>query len=236
VEAIAASFGLGGADGVPELAPRYNIAPTQPVAAVRALPNEPEAGRSAPKRVLEMRRWGLVPHWAKAISGPTLFNARAESLPDRPAFRASFRRHRCLIPADGFYEWRAASGRRLPFHIRRADRAPFAMAGLHACWCPADGEPVDSCTIVTTRANALLAPLHDRMPVILPPEAWAAWLDPDSEGTVSILELLKPVEAVGWVAYAVDPQVNRARHDDPANIEPLFDEERSSPVRGHEGP
>ena len=223
-ETVVACFGLDDAADVPELAPRYNIAPTQAVAAVRALPGQADDPGAEPKRVLEMRRWGLVPPWAKAIAGPALFNARSETLPDRPAFRSAYRRQRCLIPADGFYEWRTVSGRRLPFHIRRVDRRPFAMAGLHACWRPATGDPIESCTIVTTRANALLAPLHDRMPVILSPEAWRAWLDPRTEDTASLSELLRPAEASGWVAYAVDPRVNRARHDVPANVEPLFDE------------
>ncbi|HKJ25003.1 MAG TPA: SOS response-associated peptidase, partial [Myxococcota bacterium] len=121
-------------------------------------------------------------------------------------------------------EWRAVSGRRQPFHQRRADRAPFAMAGLYDCWRPAEGEPVASCTIVTTEANALLAPLHDRMPVILEPEAWDAWLDPESRDTDALSALLRPAPVEGWVSYAVDTRMNRARHDEASNVEPIFDE------------
>jgi putative SOS response-associated peptidase YedK len=224
-ETIADVFGLADPEEVPELAPRYNIAPTEPVLTVRAR----REGAGAARRVAETRRWGLVPHFAKEIAGPPLFNARAETLARRPAFRDAFRRHRCLVPADGFYEWQAVSGRRQPFHQRRADGAPFAMAGLYACWRPEEGEPVTSCTIVTTAANALLAPVHDRMPVILDPADWDAWLDPDARDPDALAALLRPAPEAGWVSYAVDPRVNRARHDEPTNVEPLFDEPRPAP-------
>jgi len=236
-ETIAEDFGLAAPEDVPELAPRYNIAPTEPVAAIRAVAAgaEGEAG-APPRRVLERRRWGLVPHWAKEVGGPPLFNARAETLAQRPAFRDAFRRHRCLIPADGFFEWRAVSGRRQPFHLRRADGAPFAMAGLYAHWRPEAGDPVDSCTIVTTAANRLVATLHDRMPVILPPDAWEAWLDPASRDVKALAALLRPADDAGWVAYPVDPRVNRARNDDPSNVEPLFDEDAAAAPRPPGGP
>jgi len=221
-ETIAGEFGLSDTEEVPELAPRYNIAPTEPVAAVRVASTE--GGEGPPGRLLETRRWGLVPHWAKKLEGPPWFNARAEGLTERPAFRDAFRRHRCLIPADGFYEWQAVSGRRQPFYQRRRDGAPFAMAGLYATWRPEEGEPVASCTIVTTAANPLLAPLHDRMPAILSPEDWEAWLDPDSRDTDALTALLGPADDAGWVSYAVDTQVNRAKNDDASNVEPLFDE------------
>jgi putative SOS response-associated peptidase YedK len=235
-ETIAETFELADPGEIPELAPRYNIAPTEPVAAVRVA----RGGDGRPgRRVLELRRWGLVPHFAEKMAGPPLFNARAETVARRPAFRDAFRRHRCLIPADGFYEWRAVSGRRQPFHLRREDRRPFALAGLYARWHPpaddarGDGdtgreprevEPLDSCTIVTTEANALLAPIHDRMPVILPREAWEAWLDPDARDLAALEALLRPADPDGWVSYPVDPAMNRARHDEPSNVEPLFDE------------
>lgn len=214
-------FGGGDCEDVPELAPRYNIAPTEPVAVIRA-------GRGA--RVLETRRWGLVPHWAKQATGPPMFNARSETLAEKPAFRDAFRQRRCLVPADGFYEWFSVSGRRQPFHFRRKDGAPFAMAGLYADWQPPTGEtllagpPVASCTIVTTRANALLAPIHDRMPVLLPPEAIEDWLDPEPREAGSLARWFEPASEEGWLSYPVDPRVNRARNDDPANVEPLFDE------------
>jgi len=214
-ETIASSFGLADPEEVPELAPRYNIAPTEPVATIRA---------GSAGRVLELRRWGLVPHWAKDAGGPPLFNARAETLERKPAFRDAFRRHRCLVPADGFYEWTDASTRRQPFYFRRADRAPFAMAGLYASCRPAQGEALESCTLVTTEANDLLAPIHDRMPVILPPEAFDPWLDPDLRDVEALARWLRPAPGEGWLSYPVDPSVNQARHDEPRNVEPLFDE------------
>ena len=208
-----------GSDEVPELAPRYNIAPTQSVAVIRETARPGGTGRR-----LEIRRWGLVPHFARRLSGPPLFNARAETLAQKPAFRDAYRRRRCLIPADGFFEWRSVSGRRQPFHIRRQDGAPFGMAGLWETWRPAAGEGIDSCTIVTTRANALVAPLHDRMPVILPNEAFAPWLDPAPQSPDALAHWLEPAPDEGWIAYPVDPQVNHARHDAPSNVEPIFDE------------
>ena len=210
-EVVAKDFAL---DDVPELAPRYNIAPTEPVAAIRVC---------SARRVFEHRRWGLVPAWARDAGGPPLFNARAETLARKPAFRDAFRLRRCLVPADGFYEWRAVSGRRQPFHLRRADGAPFAMAGLYERWRPAGGEALESCTVITTAANALLAPLHDRMPVVLPAEAWEAWLDPTGRDVEALSPWLRPAPEAGWLAYPVDPRVNQARHDEPGNVEPLFD-------------
>jgi putative SOS response-associated peptidase YedK len=223
-ETIAGFFGLADVGEVPELAPRYNIAPTQTVLAARAV----ERASGGPQRVIEKRRWGLVPHFAKEIAGPPLFNARAETLAERPAFRVAFRRHRCLVAADGFYEWQKVSGRRQPFYQRREDGAPFAMAGLYATWEPEEGDPVASCTIVTTEPNRLLAPLHDRMPVILPPEHWDAWLDPDGHDVAALGALLVPADDAGWVSYAVDTRVNRSTHDEPGNVEPLFDDVASA--------
>lgn len=207
------------AHAVPELTPRYNIAPTQPVAVVRAA----ERGGSRLRR-LETRRWGLVPHFARALAGPPLFNARAETLGEKPAFRDAYRRRRCIVPADGFFEWQKVAERRQPFLIRRQDGAPFAMAGLWDRWASPRGETIDSCTIVTTRANALLAPLHDRMPVVLPDAALEAWLDPTPQPPDALSHWLAPAPETGWLKYPVDPLVNRASHDAPGNVEPVFDE------------
>jgi len=221
-QTIAAVFGLADPeDGeeIPELAPRYNIAPTETVVTIRARAD----GAGTLRRMLEPRRWGLVPHFAREIAGPPLFNARAETLSHRPAFRDGFRRRRCLVPADGFYEWRAVSGRRQPFHQRRVDGAPFAMAGLYDDWRSGTDEPVASCTVITTKANALLAPLHERMPVILAASDWDAWLDPERYDMDALSALLRPAPEEGWVSYAVDTAVNRAKHDAPSNVEPLFD-------------
>src|SRR5882672_2394398 len=195
------------------LAPRYNIAPTDPVLTVRA------AGEGREPR---MMRWGLVPWFAKEIGAQLLMiNARIESLADKPAFRDSLRARRCLIPADGFFEWQSASGprrQRLPHFIGRGDGEPFAMAGLFAEWRP-KGQLLEeillSCAIVTTAANAAVANLHDRMPVILPREAEGRWLDPTLDGdTETLLSLLAPVPAAELLVYPVSRRVNSVKNDD----------------------
>lgn len=201
----------------PNLMPRYNVAPTQEVPVVRQRRNPPG------ERTLQMLRWGLIPAWAEDTKkGASLINARAESVAEKPSFRAAFRRRRCLVPADGFYEWRADGKLKQPYLIQRRDRATFAFAGLWERWTPKEkGEGpdfIDSFTIVTTEANALLRPLHERMPVILPPEHYAGWLDPDAEPD-RLLALLKPAPEE-WLSYAtVGAQVNMARADGPGLVE-----------------
>src|SRR5262245_35107324 len=154
--------------GGPELPLRYNIAPTQPVPVVRA------AGDG---RALALARWGLIPRWATDPAiGNRLINARSETVAEKPSFRDAFRKRRCLIPATGFYEWAKTAGGKQPYHFRLLDGRPFAFAGLWERW-DRGGEPVESCTILTTAANAVVRPVHERMPVILPAEAFAAWLD-----------------------------------------------------------
>ena len=195
----------------PNLAPRYNIAPTQPVPIVRLRAD----GRG---RELALVRWGLVPPWAKdAAIGSRMINARAEGITEKPAFRGAFRKRRCLVPADGFYEWRkVAGGGKRPVLIRRRDGAPFAFAGLWERWRGPEG-PLDTCTIVTTDANALLAPIHDRMPVILDPADHERWLDPSRPGAE---ELLRPCPDDRLEAVPVSTRVNSPRNDDPSLLEP----------------
>jgi putative SOS response-associated peptidase YedK len=203
--------------------PRYNIAPTQEILAIRT---DPQNGRRLPA----MLRWGLVPSWAKELaSGPPMINARGETLAEKPAFRTAFRSRRCLIPADGFYEWRkppdGGRGKKQPFYIHRPDHAPFAFAGLWETWKakPAADEPalvIESCTIVTTAANNTLNELHDRMPVILAPGDYAAWLDPTRQDTAGLQNLLAPCGEHELVAEPVGTHVNRATNDDPRCIEP----------------
>jgi putative SOS response-associated peptidase YedK len=216
----------------PNLAPRYNIAPTQSVASVRRAPppgaaGEPEIepARGAHRQHLVLLRWGLIPHWAKDASiGSRMINARAETLAEKPSFRAAFHKRRCLIVADGFYEWQKQDkGPKQPYRIARRDGGPFAFAGLWERWRdPAAGSLVESCTIVTTEANALLRPIHDRMPVILPPPAFAAWLDPET-GPDATLALLRPYGGDDLVAYRISLRVNSVAHDDDAIITPLDD-------------
>jgi putative SOS response-associated peptidase YedK len=145
--------------------------------------------------------------------GARLINARSETAAEKPAFRAAFKRRRCLIPADGFYEWRAMEGRKQPYLIHMRDRAPFAIAGLWERWEAPDGSPLESCTLLTTEANARVARLHDRMPVILAPEDWALWLDPEVESAPLLQPLMRPFDADAMDAFPVSTQVNAVRND-----------------------
>jgi len=212
----------------PNLKPRYNIAPTQEVAAVRAAPpagpdKRGEAGRSGSQRHLVLLRWGLIPSWAKDPAiGARMINARAETLAEKPAFRSAFRRRRCLVPADGFYEWqKRETGPKQPYRIARPDGGPFAFAGLWESWRdPAEDRAVESCTIVTTAANAVLSPIHHRMPVILAPESYDLWLDPEAEPG-RLQGLLADDPGMDLVAIAISTRVNKVVNDDPEVIAPL---------------
>src|SRR5246127_4117919 len=160
------AFGYG---EQPNFPPRYNVAPTQPIPVVRLIDG---------RRSFALLRWGLIPAWVKDLKGfSLLINARAESVLDKPAFRNAMRRRRCLIPADGFYEWRETGGRKQAFFVRRRDGSPFAFAGLCETWTGPNGEELDTAAIVTTTANRSLSVIHDRMPVILPDQAFDLWLD-----------------------------------------------------------
>ncbi len=199
-----------------ELAARYNIAPTQAVPIVRAT----EGGG----RELAFVSWGLVPHWAKEKAiGNRLINARAESLAEKPAFRSSFKHRRCLIPADGFYEWKPEGGGKQPWLLRLRGGEPFAFAGLWSRWQDpaAGGEPFESCAIVTTTPNELAATVHDRMPAILPKERHALWLDPQAYDPVALAALLAPIPADAMEAFPVSKRVNSPANEDPRCIEPL---------------
>jgi putative SOS response-associated peptidase YedK len=199
----------------PELEPRYNIAPTQPVAVLRA-------PVGAQVREIELLRWGLIPSWAKDPAiGNRMINARSETAEEKPSFRSAMRRRRCLIPADGFYEWKKTGGRKQPFYIRMADQSPFAMAGLWEQWQSPDGTVIESCTILTTLPNELLRPIHDRMPVILPPRAFELWLEPDVSDASHLKPLLCPFTAAEMSAYPIGTQVNSPSNDTPACIKPL---------------
>jgi putative SOS response-associated peptidase YedK len=196
----------------PELSPRYNIAPTQNVAVIR------QDGKS---RELSLMRWGLVPSWSKdPKAGPPLINARAETVATKPSFRTAFKRRRCLIPADGFYEWQKQvdSKTKIPHYIRMAKDRPFAFAGLWDHWRHGEGEPLESCTIVTTEANELMRPLHDRMPVILPEENYAQWLDPKNEDLRALESLLRPYPPGEMTAFPISTLVNSPRNERPECI------------------
>jgi len=196
--------------------PRYNIAPTQPVAVVRHSPKSLEAPRE-----LVMLRWGLTPSWATDPKiGNRLINARSETVADKPAFRAAFRRRRCLVAADGFYEWRRAGATKQPYFIHRADDRPFAFAGLWERWEGPDHTVLETCALITTEANELMAPIHDRMPVILSPDDYALWLDPAIEDPKRLQPLLRPCPSEALVAYPVGAHVNNPRNDDARCIAP----------------
>ncbi|ODA29246.1 SOS response-associated peptidase [Planctopirus hydrillae] len=198
--------------------PRYNIAPTQLVAAVRL-------SADASSRELEMLRWGLVPSWAKEIpKGRPMINARADTVAEKPTFRAAFKRRRCLILADGFYEWHQDGEIKEPYYIRMRDERPFAMAGLWENWDKGP-QPLESATIITTGPNELMAKFHHRMPVILDPDLANVWLDPGIEEPEELLPLLKPYPEEQMEAYVVSSRVNRVKDDSPQCIEPWKDSE-----------
>ena len=208
---VAEHFGLA---EIPELSPRYNIAPTQAVAVVRGT-----GADRAP--VFELRRWGLIPSWAKDPGiGSRMINARIETAAEKPAFRAAFRRRRCLVPADGFYEWKAHPKRRRPHHVRLADGELFGLAGLFEAWKSPEGESIESCTLLTTAANAALRPLHHRMPILIDPERYAEWLDPELQDPGIIRSLTHPGLSDRLHFHPVGFQVNNPRNDDPICIEP----------------
>ncbi len=207
---IAAEFGIA---TVPALSPRYNISPSQPVATILAR-------ESGAQRILKMMRWGLIPSWAKDASiGNKLINARSETVSQKPAFRQAFRHRRCLIAADGFYEWARSGKQRQPFYFQRAERQPFGLAGLWETWQSPTGDQIESCTILTTSANALMAPIHQRMPVILAPEAYEEWLRAPAERAQDLAGTLAPCPEDWLDVYPVDPMVNRPDCDTPACIE-----------------
>ncbi len=214
-EAVVRLFGV--ADGVPAIEPRYNIAPATYVPAVRVPPDEPATRR------LAMLYWGLVPSWAKDRSmGARMNNARAETLSEKPSFRNAYRKRRCLVLADGYYEWQRSAASKQPYYIQLASFEPFAMAGLWEAWRdPANGDTLESCTLVTTTPVPSIAHIHDRMPVILPTGAYDEWLDPANPDVERLDRLLRPDAALQVTARPVSRLVNNARNQGPGLIEPV---------------
>lgn len=200
----------------PNLPPRYNAAPTQDVPIVRR--RKEGAGRE-----LALVRWGLIPWWAKDPAiGTRLLNARAETVATKPAFRDAFRARRCLVPANGFYEWEKRGRSKQPWLIRLKGGGLLAFAGLWEVWRDPKGEKIHSCTIVTSEPNAVAGRFHDRMPVILDPGAYQRWLDPADPDP---LELLRPCPDDWLEAYPVSPRVNSPQNDDPELVEPLAEQQ-----------
>jgi putative SOS response-associated peptidase YedK len=204
------------ANAVPNAPPRYNAAPTDTLAVVRYNPK-------TRARSLDLLRWGLVPLWAKDISfGVRCINARAESLARTLAFRDAFERRRCLVPADAFYEWQKSGGKTQPFAIAPAEDGPFAFAGLWERWRdPKDGSILRSFTIVTGEPNALLEPIHDRMPIILAKSAWRLWLGEEEASPPELFALLRPPSAELMRAYPIGPAVGSVKNDNPSLLDPI---------------
>ncbi|HLU08779.1 MAG TPA: SOS response-associated peptidase [Oceanobacillus sp.] len=208
--AIQQEFNLA---SLPDLTPRYNIAPTQGVAVItNEKPDE-----------LTFHRWGLIPSWAKEPEiGNKMINARSEGVEDKPAFRAAFKRRRCIIPASGFYEWKKLDAKqKAPMYIHLKDQEVFGLAGLWEIWYDPDGGEWRTATILTTDANEFMRPIHDRMPVILPRESYAAWLQPGEVPAAQLKPLLKPYDPNAMTAYEVSKLVNRPGADVPECIAPL---------------
>jgi putative SOS response-associated peptidase YedK len=199
-----------------DLPPRYNIAPSQPVAVI------PNTGDNA----VSLYKWGLIPSWSKDPAiGDRMINARSESLAEKPSFRNAYRRRRCLVLADGFYEWKQDPGMKSkqPVYIRLQNAQPFAFAGLWELWKSPNDTEVRSCTIITTQPNSLLEPIHNRMPVIIPPDAYSLWLAPEDRQPAQLNDLLVPYPASEMIAFPVSRMVNSPQIDSPDLIRPVAD-------------
>ena len=214
-ESIQLAFDL---ETVANWRPRYNIAPSQLAPAITS---------ENPAR-LSFLKWGLVPSWAKDPAiGSRMINARAETAAEKPSFRAAFKRRRCLVPADGFFEWARQGSRKAPMYIHLENRAVFAFAGLWESRARPDGSKLETCAILTTEANELIRPLHHRMAVVLPPEHYDIWLSPKTLAEELML-LMSPYPAEKMRVYEVSPQVNHPANDHPAVIDP-FEPPRQQP-------
>lgn len=213
---IAAHFQL---DEEPDFVAGYNIAPTQPVPVIRA-------GKTTP-REFSYLYWGLIPSWSKdPAMGARLINARSETVTEKPSFRTAFKRRRCLIAADGFYEWQQLGSKKTgtkkqPFYFQLQEHQPFGFAGLWEYWHSSEGDEIESCTILTTAANEQMQSIHDRMPVILHPDDYDLWLDPSVQSPDPLLPLLRPYPSEQMQHYPVSTRVNSPSNDNPDCIAPL---------------
>ena len=223
-EALIERFGVEEVIKRPE--PRYNISPSQSVTVVV----------QREKRELTEMRWGLIPSWVKDASiGKRMINARAETVSEKPSFRSAFKKRRCLILADGFYEWQKVGKIKIPTHIRMMNREPFAFAGLYEYWKTKSGKMLESCTIITTTPNELMSPIHHRMPVILSPENEDAWVDPENQNTPELMSMLKPNAPDQMEAFEVSDFVNSPQNQGPLCTRPMnttlleFSEELRAP-------
>jgi putative SOS response-associated peptidase YedK len=215
------AFATGSSMDAAQYQPRYNISPGQPILAVlhdsaHSATHSGTHFAEAPARQLRWMHWGLIPYWAKDPAiGYKMINARAETVASKPSFSEPMRQRRCLIPADGFYEWKRDGKLKLPWSFTLADNSLFALAGLWEHWQSPQGAVIESCTILTTAPNQLMHGIHDRMPVILPPTAYGRWLDPALTNIEQLQPLLQPYPAEAMRRYRVSPRVNHAKNDDP---------------------
>lgn len=201
--------------GEEDWSPRYNVAPTQPVPIIRQHPKEP-------RRELSLVRWGLIPSWAKDASGAAgMINARSETAATKPAFRDALKSRRCIIPADGFFEWSRAGKTKQPYCFEVNDGELFAFAGLWERWKDPSGNWIKSCSILTTTPNAVTSAVHDRMPVILNPDDYDLWLDPGFVDLTAVSELLKPFDARLMRCYPVSARINQSANDDAECARPV---------------
>jgi putative SOS response-associated peptidase YedK len=199
--------------GHPNLGPNYNVAPTSIVPLVRLN----KSGRE-----LAMARWGFIPSWTKEVRTKPLINARAETVAEKPSFRGAFKYRRCLVPADGYFEWQKSDdGSKQPWHIHRADHRPFGMAGIWETYLDRDGTELDTLAILTSAANDKLAALHNRMPVIIPPDQFDRWMGTDPKAAGSLVDLLQPTQSDFFTAYPVDKRVGRVGQDDADIVKPI---------------
>ena len=233
-EAIAKAFGLKSA---PDVQPRYNIAPTQAISAiVQSSYHQSESTDQRPEQHPEQHleeptgrehrffQWGLVPSWSKDPKiGSRMINARSETVAEKPSFRAALKRRRCLVLADGFYEWQRTNGKKQPYYIQVEDQDIFGFAGLWETWQNGEGSHLETCTILTTEPNGLMETIHNRMPVIIHPEDFDLWLDPSLQDGRHVQHLLRPYEDEAMDAYAVSTAVNNPRNEQPECIEPIAD-------------
>ncbi|MDZ4659751.1 MAG: SOS response-associated peptidase [Bythopirellula sp.] len=195
-----------------DIVPRYNIAPTQQISVIRQVDGS---------RELSMMRWGLVPPWADSPkAGPVLNNARSEDVAQKPTFRSIIKNKRCLIPADGFFEWEKIGKQKQPHYFGITDFQPFAFAGLWQVWKHDDAR-IESCAILTTHANEMVGKIHDRMPVILSPGDYDLWLNPDKQDPTELTYLYEPFASADMETYLVDPEVNNARNEGPESVKPV---------------
>jgi putative SOS response-associated peptidase YedK len=201
---------------VPPLTPRFNVAPTQMVPAVRLKPE-------TKKRELVMLKWGLIPAWAKdAAIGSQMIMARADTVEQKPAFKSAFQKRRCLMVADGFYEWQKTNGKKQPYFIGLKDQSPFAFAGLWEHWKNPEGDAVESCALITTDANDIVRPIHDRMPVILQRPDYEKWLDLENQDTTALQKLLQPYPGEAMMAYPVSSFVNSPKNESSRCVDPQW--------------